>query len=105
MVRYDLSLPVRLRVKGGTGSFWREGRTRDLSSRGVYLRAEEVIPVGSQVEMYVTLPELMEGSTVFVHAFGIVLRVEQGDHLPQDLVGVAARIEQYDVNRGQPPSS
>ena len=34
-----------------------EGWSRDLSSRGIYVRAETVPPVGAAVEMNVFLPE------------------------------------------------
>jgi hypothetical protein len=97
--RYDLSFPARIRLEGSQKSMWREGQTRDISSQGVYLQAQESIPVGSRVEMYFTLPEqFTRGAHVFIHAFGRVLRVEKREEA-QDTIGVAAMIERYDITR------
>jgi PilZ domain len=97
--RYDLSFPVRIRVEGGRNHVWSAGQTRDISSRGIYVSAQEIIAVGAEVEMYITLPKITRGTEAFVHAFGRVLRVEEPKET-QDAVGVAAMIERYDITRG-----
>lgn len=99
MSRYDLSLPVRIRLKGSQIPAWSEGQTRDISSQDVYLRAQRGIPLGSHVEMYFTLPEkLTQGAKVLIHAFGRVLRVDKWEEAG-DMLGVAAMIERYDFIR------
>ena len=101
LIRYDLSLPARIRSEGGHSGIWSEGQTRDLSVEGVYLRAQVSVPVGSRVEMYLALPEIFtSGEKLFIHAFGNVLRVEQAKPVTQVSVGVAAMIERYDITRG-----
>jgi c-di-GMP-binding flagellar brake protein YcgR len=100
--RYDLPFPARIRLKDNRQSMWSEGQTRDISAQGVYLRAQEGIPVGAHVEMYFTLPEkVTQGAKVFIHAFGRVLRVEKREEA-QDTIGVAAMIERYDITRVSP---
>ena len=100
--RYDLSFPVRIRLEGSQQSMWSEGQTRDIAAQGVYLRAQEGIPVGSHVEMYFTLPEkVTRGAKVFIHAFGRVLRVEKREEA-QERIGVAATIARYDITRVSP---
>jgi hypothetical protein len=97
--RYDLSFPARIRLKGIKLFSWSPGRTHDISSKGVYLRAHDRIPVGSDVEMYFTVPaEFTLGAAVLIHAFGRVLRVED-QHYAGDMIGFAAIIEQYDITR------
>jgi len=55
-----------------------EGWSRDLSSRGIYVRAETVPPVGAAVEMNVFLPEPgYQIRAAELHAKGRVVRVDR----------------------------
>ena len=55
-----------------------EGWSRDLSSRGIYVRAEMVPPVGAAVEMNVFLPEPgYQIRAAELHAKGRVVRVDR----------------------------
>src|SRR5579884_3757078 len=51
--RYDLSLPLTVR-RADIGRAV-EGRTRDLSSRGVYFLAEDVFVPGCRIDLTVSL--------------------------------------------------
>jgi hypothetical protein len=79
-LRYPLRLPVVFswqddtgRVQGG------DGYCRDLGSRGIYVQAESVPPLGVSVEMNVFLPRPEHSARPSeIHAIGRVVRSEQG---------------------------
>jgi len=99
--RYDLSFPARFRLQGNHQSLWAEGKTRDISAQGVYLQAQESVPVGSHVEMYFALPEkFTRGTKVFIYACGHIVRLEEQDR-EQERIGVVAVIDRYDFTRGE----
>src|SRR6266436_982271 len=100
--RYDLSLPVIVRIPTERPNGNQQGKTRDISTRGLYFVVDQDLQAGSELDITLTLPaEITHGTEVFVRALGRVLRVEQrsGDH---DIsMGVAAVIERYDIIRGR----
>ena len=101
--RYDLALPVvvHLAVNKETPH---NGRTRDISTRGVYFTLQEELMPGAELDFTLTLPaEITQGTEVFVRAHGRVVRIDR-DKEPESAaanVGVAAVIERYDIIRGQ----
>lgn len=100
--RYDLSLPVsvRLPVNREPGSL--SGQTRDISTRGVYFTMHKDLPPGTEVDFTLTLPaEITRGTEVFVRAHGRVIRVDKRRDEDHETVGVAAVIERYDIIRGE----
>ncbi len=103
--RYDLSLPVAIRVPiGNLGkeAESRNGRTRDISTRGVYFTIEQDLSAGAELDITLTLPaEITRGTEVFVRAQGKVVRVERKSEPGIERVGVAAVIERYDIIRGE----
>jgi hypothetical protein len=101
--RYDLSLPVIIRVPLDRDSSSRNGKTRDISTRGVYFTIEQDLEAGSELDITLTLPaEITRGTEVFVRAQGKVVRVEKKGDESAPRVGVAAVIERYDIIRGEP---
>ena len=54
--RYDLSLPVIIRVPLGREAESRNGRTRDISTRGVYFTLDQDLSPGSVLDITLTLP-------------------------------------------------
>jgi hypothetical protein len=55
-----------------------EGWSRDLSSRGIYVRADRVPPIGAAVEMNVFLPEPgYQIRAAELHAKGLVVRIDR----------------------------
>ncbi len=55
-----------------------EGWSRDLSSRGIYVRTKIAPPEGSSIEMNVFLPQLgYEIRTAEIHAKGRVVRIDR----------------------------
>jgi hypothetical protein len=99
--RYDLSLPVIIRVpaQGFAGS--QNGKTRDISTRGLYFVIDQDVRAGSELDIMLTLPsEMTNGGEVLVKASGKVVRVEPRLEDGNARQGVAAVIERYDIMRG-----
>jgi c-di-GMP-binding flagellar brake protein YcgR len=104
--RYDLSLPVIIRASqtNKTAGESRSGRTRDISTRGIYFTINQELAAGAELDITLTLPaEITRGTEVFVRAQGRVVRVERRSDDGTDRMGVAAVIERYDIIRGDAP--
>ena len=101
--RYDLSLPVNIRLPINREPRSHSGQTRDISTRGVYFTMENDLTPGTELDFTLTLPaEITRGTEVFVRAHGRVVRVDQAlRHDDQETIGVAAVIERYDIIRGE----
>jgi hypothetical protein len=100
--RYDLSLPVLVRIPKESVFDSQRGKTRDISTRGLYFVMDQEMQEGSQLDIQLTLPtELTSGAEVLVHALGKVLRVEPRIEDGNTRIGVAAVIERYDIVRGE----
>jgi hypothetical protein len=100
--RYDLSLPVVIRVPVEKTGDSQNGRTRDISTRGVYFTLDKDLESGAELDLTLTLPsEITRGTEVLVRAQGRVIRVEHDDQEGSKRVGVAAVIERYDIIRGE----
>ena len=100
--RYDLSLPIIVRVPAERALDSQQGKTRDISTRGLYFVVDQNLESGSQLDLTMTLPaEITNGSEVFVRALGKVVRVERRMEDGSTRMGVAAVIERYDIVRGE----
>jgi hypothetical protein len=92
--RYRLSLPVAFH-----SPFVREcGKTRDISSCGVYFVADEDPGRGAVLQLTVAIcADLTGGPEVFVYLEGTVVRVDRCmDGCPQRF-GIATTIETYEM--------
>jgi hypothetical protein len=102
--RYDLSLPLTVRNSVEASTATKNGRTRDISTRGVYFMMDQDLESGAELDMTLTLPaEITRGTEVLVRATGRVVRVDRHseDSNGASRVGVAAVIERYDIIRGE----
>jgi hypothetical protein len=100
--RYDLSLPVIIRFPAESLPDSQKGKTRDISTRGLYFVLDQDLEAGSELDITLTLPaEITHGSEVFVRAMGKVVRVERRMEDGSARLGVAAVIERYDIIRGE----
>lgn len=100
--RYDLSLPVNIRMPINREPRSHSGQTRDISTRGVYFTLQNDLAPGTEVDFTLTLPaEITRGAEVFVRAHGRVVRVDKRTDDNHETVGVAAVIERYDIIRGE----
>jgi hypothetical protein len=101
--RYDLTLPVSVRFAAEKLVNKQDGKTRDISTRGLYFVVPQDLEAGSELDITLTLPgEITNGSDVFVRALGKVVRVERRLEDGETRMGVAAVIERYDIIRGEP---
>lgn len=102
--RYDLTLPISIRSAVESLVMRQDGRTRDVSTRGLYFVVTRDMEAGSEVDITLTLPaEITRGGDVFVRAQGKVVRVERRLEDGESRLGVAAVIERYDIVRGEIP--
>jgi hypothetical protein len=100
--RYDLSLPILIRMPATSVTELPNGKTRDISTRGLYFVIDQDLSAGSELDITLTLPgEITRGSAVLVRATGKVVRVERRKEDESDRLGVAAVIERYDIVRGE----
>jgi c-di-GMP-binding flagellar brake protein YcgR len=101
--RYDLSLPVIIRIPVEREPSSSNGKTRDISTRGVYFTIDQDLSAGAELDITLTLPsEVTRGSEVFIRAMGKVVRVEKKPENGSTRVGVAAVIERYEIIRNEP---
>jgi hypothetical protein len=99
--RYDLSLPVIVRIPAERPNGSQNGKTRDISTRGLYFVIDQDLEAGSELDITLTLPaEITHSTEVFVRALGKVVRVERRGEDGELRMGVAAVIERYDIIRG-----
>lgn len=100
--RYDLTLPVIIRVPAERVADTQQGKTKDISTRGLYFVMDQNLEAGSELDITLTLPaEITHGTEVFVRASGKVVRVERRMEDGNSRLGVAAVIERYDIIRGE----
>jgi c-di-GMP-binding flagellar brake protein YcgR len=98
--RYDLSLPVLIRVPVERDPC--SGKTRDISTRGVYFLIENRLTAGAELDLTMTLPaEVTGGTEVFIRAIGKVVRVEDAPEDGDRRMGVAALIQRYEIVRNE----
>lgn len=60
--RYHVALPVTYFWGSGTNFFEGSGTTRDLSIRGVYILTTEVVPLGCDLFLKMSVPGIRKGS-------------------------------------------
>ena len=98
--RYDLSLPVSIRVAIENEAVLHTGKTRDLSTRGVYFLFDSGLDAGAELDLTMTLPaEVTGGTEVLIRATGKVVRVDDRGKVEGHRMGVAAVIEHYEIIR------
>jgi hypothetical protein len=91
-LRYPLRLPVVFSWQDENGRIQGcDGYSRDLGSRGIYVYAEQVPPLGVSVEMNVFLPRPEHSSRPSeIHAVGRVVRSERPGTSTRGANGFAA---------------
>ena len=100
--RYNLSLPAMIRVSAEEESAARHGRTRDISTRGVYLVVDRGVEAGVKLNLSVILAAGLPGGTeALVRAVVKVVRIEPCPEQGHGRVGLATVIVRYDIVRNQ----
>jgi hypothetical protein len=100
--RYELYLPVNIRTLVQTDPVTRNGKTRDISNRGVYFTTENNLNVSAELDLTVTLPaEVTRGPEVLVRIKSTVLRVDKSSTKGDCRVGVVALFNRHDIVRNE----
>ena len=99
--RYGLTLPVRFDGRRGAAPADDAiAHTREISRSGLYFTAEAAPEPGSMVTLTLTLPPtLTGGESVLVEVIARIVRIEPAAVTPDGRVGVAAKIERYEIMR------
>jgi len=93
--RYKLALQIEIRIESDLKRFEPIfGRTRDISTRGVYFRIGQGLSVGMKIR-FAIMPPWEEGTRAFISGRARVARVERVSENSADHVGVGAVIEAY----------
>ena len=101
--RFHLSLPVAVRSVPSQQDEPVDGRTRDISARGLYFTIDREVNPGSVLDLALTLPaELTQGTELLVRARCKVVRAEKKREEGIERMGVAAVIQRYDIVRAEP---
>jgi hypothetical protein len=101
--RYDLSFSAIVRVPAGDKGVQQPGKTRNISTRGVYLILDRAVSRDTDIDLNMVLPtNTSGGASIFVRAMGRVVRVEEWSHDRNHRVGVAAVIRRYEIVRSDP---
>jgi hypothetical protein len=100
--RYDLSLPVNVRVPIEKEAVSRTGKTRDISTRGVYFTLDNELNTGVELDLTMIFPvEVTGGTEVFIKDSGKVVRVDKRSGNGDKTVGVAAVFELHEFVRNE----
>lgn len=98
--RYDLSLPLTICVPNEMKTVSLTGKTRDISSQGLYFTLDSGLKAGSELDLTMTLPaELTGGIQVFIRSIGKVVRVDKLSVYCDQPIGVAVEIKRYEIVR------
>jgi hypothetical protein len=101
--RYDLSLPVIIRVPVKKNASSRNRKTRNVSTRDVYFTIDNYLSTGTNLDLTLPLPsEVTGGTEVLIRAIGKVIRVDKRSANGDRLVGITAVTERYDIVRNEP---
>jgi hypothetical protein len=99
--RYDLSLPVIVRASTDKEAASRTGKTRDISTRGVYFTIDNDLNVGAELDFTMILAEVTGGAEVSIKATGKVIRVDKRSGNGDQKVYVAAVFEMHEIVRSE----
>ena len=101
--RYGLTIPVRFEGRLTANHDESAGQTREISRSGLYFTAGAAPEQGSMVSLTLTLPPALTGGEgVLVEVVARIVRVEPPEVTVDGRVGVAARIERYEIVRSTP---
>src|SRR5260221_12723386 len=95
--RYDLSLPIMVRIPAQGFADTQSGKTRDISTRGLYFVIGQGVRAGAELDIILTLPrEMTNGDEVMGKASGTIVRVEQRIEDGNARQGGAAVIQRHE---------
>src|SRR5260221_12801704 len=99
--RYDLSLPIMVRIPAQGFADTQSGKTRDISTRGLYFVIDQDVRAGAELDIMLTLRrEMTNGDEALGKASGKIVRAEKPVEDGNARQGRAAVIQRYDIMRG-----
>src|ERR1700694_3527689 len=88
--RYAVTLPVIFWVRREKKTTSTNGKSRDISTSGVYLTIEQDVGAGAELGITLKLPsEVTRGPEVFIRASGMVVRVDKKPENGSSRIGIA----------------
>ena len=100
--RYKLNLQVEIRLESDREFEPILGRTRDVSTHGLYFRIDEELSVGMKIGFSIMPPwEGTQGTHAFISGRARVVRVEEVSESSVNRVGVGAMIERYKFGQAE----
>jgi hypothetical protein len=100
--RYELSPPIIVRASTDKEAASRTGKTRDISTRGVYFTIDNNLCAGTEMDLTMILPvEVTGGGEVFIRATGKVIRVDKRVGNGNQKVDVAVVFQMYEIVRNK----
>jgi PilZ domain len=101
--RYGLSVPVIVRTSVDKEGTPRTGKTRDISTQGVYFTIDNNLSAGAKLDLTMILSAQITGGTeVLIRASGKVIRVDKHSGDVDQKVDVAAVFEMHEIVRNEP---
>jgi len=101
--RYNLVLPVIVRNARRQS---RNAKSKDVSTRGVYLlvKSDDGLLPGAELDLTLTLPKEVTSGEVLVRAHGTVVRVDKSAGEGTEDMGLAVAFGTCDFTRSTPSS-
>jgi len=105
--RYNLALQVEIRLESELKEFEPIlGRTRDISTGGLYFRISRRLSVGVRIGFSIMPPwEVTQSTHAFISGRARVVRVEEVSEDSVDRVGIGAAIEGYKFGQAESSTS
>jgi c-di-GMP-binding flagellar brake protein YcgR len=99
--RYKLALQIEIRLESDLKEFEPIlGRTRDISTHGLYFRIGQGLSVGMKIGFSI-MPPWEETTHAFITGWARVVRVEEVSESSVDHLGVGAVIETYKFGQAE----
>lgn len=96
--RYDLALPAAIRVPIEIEGVSLTGKTRNISTRGVYFTINSELSAGAELDLMMTLlAKVTGGIEVLLRSTGQIVRVDQRPGIAR--VGVAVVFGSHEIVR------
>jgi len=94
--RIPINVPIRFRALADVHASEQIGESENLSQRGAFMRTAYPLTVGTQIELFMTMPHEISGAEpTEVRCTARVVRVEPATLLSK--TGVGLHIEKYRV--------
>lgn len=103
--RYNLSLPIIIRVVVQGNAGLQTGKTPDISIKGAFFTINQDLSTGAELNLTITFPSKLTGGTeTCIRTKGKIVRLDKPATNGDQPTGVVAAIERYEIVRNKRPS-